>query len=121
MKQGNSRSTIFHADLDAFYVEVERQYDHSLLGKPVIVGGMGPRGVVATASYEARKFGVHSAQPTIIARKLCPQGYFLPGNHALYSEVSKKFMHILRRYSPTVLSVSIDEAYLDMSGTKEIY
>ena len=121
MKQGNSRSTIFHADLDAFYVEVERQYDHSLLGKPVIVGGMGPRGVVATASYEAREFGVHSAQPTTIARKLCPQGYFLPGNHALYSEVSKKFMHILRRHSPTVLSVSIDEAYLDMSGTKEIY
>ena len=121
MKQGNSRSTIFHADLDAFYVEVERQYDHSLLGKPVIVGGMGPRGVVATASYEAREFGVHSAQPTTIARKLCPQAYFLPGNHSLYSEVSKKFMHILRRYSPTVLSVSIDEAYLDMSGTKEIY
>ena len=121
MKQGNSRSTIFHADLDAFYVEVERQYDHSLLGKPVIVGGMGPRGVVATASYEAREFGVHSAQPTTIARKLCPQGYFLPGNHSLYSEVSKNFMHILRRYSPTVLSVSIDEAYLDMSGTKEIY
>ena len=121
MKQGNSRSTIFHADLDAFYVEVERQYDHSLLGKPVIVGGMGPRGVVATASYEAREFGVHSAQPTTIARKLCPQGYFLSGNHSLYSEVSKKFMHILRRYSPTVLSVSIDEAYLDMSGTKEIY
>ena len=121
MKQGNSTSTIFHAALDAFYVEVERQYDHSLLGKPVIVGGMGPRGVVATASYEAREFGVHSAQPTTIARKLCPQGYFLPGNHSLYSEVSKKFMHILRRYSPTVLSVSIDEAYLDMSGTKEIY
>ena len=121
MKQGNSRSTIFHADLDAFYVEVERQCDHSLLGKPVIVGGMGPRGVVATASYEAREFGVHSAQPTTIARKLCPQGYFLPGNHSLYSEVSKKFMHILRRYSPTVLSVSIDEAYLDMSGPKEIY
>ncbi len=121
MKQGNTKSTIFHADLDAFYVEVERQYDHSLLGKPVIVGGIGPRGVVATASYEAREFGVHSAQPTTIARKLCPQGCFLPGNHSLYSEVSKKFMHILRRYSPTVLSVSIDEAYLDMSGTKEIY
>ena len=121
MKQGNSTSTIFHADLDAFYVEVERQYDHSLLGKPVIVGGMGPRGVVATASYEAREFGVHSAQPTTIARKLCPQGCFLPGNHSLYSEVSKQFMNILRQYSPTVLSVSIDEAYLDMSGTKEIY
>ena len=121
MNQGNSKSTIFHADLDAFYVEVERQYDHSLLGKPVIVGGMGPRGVVATASYEAREFGVHSAQPTTVARKLCPQGCFLPGNHALYSEVSKKFMNILRQYSPTVLSVSIDEAYLDMSGTKEIY
>ncbi|MQF63954.1 DNA polymerase IV [SAR202 cluster bacterium AD-802-L14_MRT_200m] len=121
MKQGNSTSTIFHADLDAFYVEVERQYDHSLIGKPVIVGGMGPRGVVATASYEAREFGVQSAQPTTIARKLCPQGCFLPGNHSLYSEVSKQFMNILRQYSPTVLSVSIDEAYLDMSGTKEIY
>ena len=121
MTQSNLERLIFHADLDAFYVEVERQYDHSLRGKPVIVGGMGPRGVVSTASYEAREFGVHSAQSTVVARKLCPEGTFLPSNHALYSEISKKFMAILREFSPIVISVSIDEAYLDMTGTKDIY
>lgn len=112
---------IFHVDLDAFYVEVERQADPSLRGKPVIIGGVGPRGVVATASYEARKFGVHSAMASAVARRLCPQAIFMSGNHELYRDVSKKFMNILRRFSPTVVSVSVDEAYLDMSGTERLY
>jgi DNA polymerase IV len=112
---------IFHVDLDAFYVEVERQADPSLQGKPVVIGGTGPRGVVATASYEARKFGVHSAQATSVARRLCPQAIFMRGNHELYRDVSKKFMNILREYSPNVAPVSVDEAYLDMTGTERLY
>ena len=112
---------IFHVDLDAFYVEVERQADPSLIGKPVVIGGIGPRGVVATASYEARKFGVHSAQATSIARRLCPQAIFMRGNHELYRDVSKKFMNILREYSPDVAPVSVDEAYMDMTGTERLY
>lgn len=112
---------IFHVDLDAFYVEVERQADPSLRGKPVVIGGIGPRGVVATASYEARKFGVHSAMATAAARRLCPQAIFMRGNHGLYRDVSKKFMNILREYSPNVVPVSVDEAYLDMSGTERLY
>lgn len=112
---------IFHVDLDAFYVEVERQADPSLQGKPVVIGGTGPRGVVATASYEARKFGVHSAQATSVARRLCPQAIFMRGNHELYRDVSKKFMNILREYSPNVVPVSVDEAYLDMTGSERLY
>ncbi len=112
---------IFHVDLDAFYVEVERQADPSLRGKPVVIGGIGPRGVVATASYEARKFGVHSAQATAVARRLCPQAIFMRGNHDLYREVSKKFMNILREYSPSVVPVSVDEAYIDMTGSERLY
>ncbi len=112
---------IFHVDLDAFYVEVERQNDPSLCGKPVVIGGIGPRGVVATASYEARKFGVRSAMATTVARRLCPHAIFMRGNHGSYSDFSKKFMNILREYSPNVVPVSVDEAYLDMSGTERIY
>ena len=112
---------IFHVDLDAFYVEAERQNDPELIGKPVVIGGIGPRGVVATASYEARKFGVHSAMATAVARRLCPQAIFMRGNHQMYRDVSKKFMNILREYSPNVVPVSVDEAYLDMTGTERLY
>ena len=113
--------TIFHADLDAFYVAVERVLDPSLIGKPVIVGGLGPRGVVATASYEARKFGVHSAQPMAVARRRCPQAVYLRGNREKYSEFSKRFFDILDDYSPVVAGVSIDEAYLDMTGSERLF
>lgn len=112
---------VFHADLDAFFVAVERVLDPSLIGKPVIVGGLGNRGVVATASYEARKFGVHSAQPMAIARRRCPQAVYLRGNRDKYSEFSKKFFAILERFTPTVAGVSIDEAYLDMTGSERLF
>jgi len=120
-KDGGLERVIFHVDLDAFFVEVERQNDATLVGKPVVIGGLGPRGVVATASYEAREFGVHSAQAMAVARRLCPQAIFMRGSHDLYREVSKKFMEVLRSYSPVVVPVSVDEAYLDMTGTERLY
>ena len=120
-QHGEAERVIFHVDLDAFFVEVERQNDPTLIGKPVVVGGVGPRGVVATASYEARVFGVHSAQPTAVARRLCPQAIFMRGSHGLYREVSRKFMDVLRTYSPVVVPVSVDEAYLDMTGTERLF
>lgn len=121
MTGSEQERVIFHIDLDAFYVEAERQNDPSLRGKPVVIGGLGPRGVVATASYEARQFGVHSAQAMAVARRLCPHAVFMRGNHTMYREVSKKFMDVLRRYSPEVVPVSVDEAYLDMSGTERLF
>ena len=117
----SAQRTVFHVDLDAFFVAVERVLDPSLNGKPVIVGGLGPRGVVSTASYEARRFGVHSAQPMAIARRRCPQAVYLPGNHTTYREFSGRFFDILDDFSPTVSGVSIDEAYLDMTGTERLY
>lgn len=117
----STQRTIFHADLDAFFVAVERVLDPSLIGKPVIVGGLGNRGVVSTASYEARKFGVHSAQPMAIARRRCPQAIYLPGNREKYSEFSRRFFDILDQYSPAVAGVSIDEAYLDMTGSDRLF
>jgi DNA polymerase-4 len=120
-KDGGLERVIFHVDLDAFFVEVERQNDATLVGKPVVIGGLGPRGVVATASYEAREFGVHSAQAMAVARRLCPQAIFMRGSLDLYREVSKKFMEVLRSYSPVVVPVSVDEAYLDMTGSERLY
>lgn len=103
---------IMHLDMDAFFASVE-QLDHpQYAGKPLIVGG-GMRGVVVTASYEARVFGVHSAMPVAMAKKLCPQGIFIHGSHGRYSEISRKIMGALRSFSPIVQKASIDEAYLD--------
>jgi DNA polymerase-4 len=114
-------ATFFHIDMDAFYASVE-QLDHPWLkGKCVMVGGTSNRGVVSAASYEARKFGVHSAMPAFQARRKCPHGIFLPPRMARYAEVSRTVMGILRKYSPLVQVVSIDEAYLDMSGTRELH
>lgn len=121
MIQRDEERIIFHVDLDAFFVEVERQNNVSLKGKPVIIGGLGPRGVVSTASYEARKFGVHSAQPITLARRLCPQAIFMRGSHTLYRLVSQKFTDILKEFSPQVVPVSVDEAYMDMTGTDRLY
>lgn len=104
---------ILHLDMDAFFAAVEQLDNPELRGRPVIVGG-GERGVVATASYEARVYGIHSAMPSATARKLCPHAVFLRGRYARYKELSHKVMETLRRFSPIVQAASIDEAYLDV-------
>ena len=115
-------AAILHVDMDAFFVSVELLERPELVGKAVIVGG-GPeqRGVVTSASYEARKFGVHSAMPLRTAGKLCPHAIFLPGHHHKYGEWSDRVATILGRFSPVVEMVSIDEAYLDLSGTERLH
>jgi DNA polymerase IV len=112
---------VLHIDMDAFYASVE-QLDHpELRGKPVIVGGSSNRGVVSAASYEARKFGVRSAMPIFQAKKRCPQGIFVPVRMRRYKEMSDQVMEILERYSPVVEQVSIDEAYLDLTGLERLH
>lgn len=108
--------TILHLDMDAFYASVEQASKPSLRGKAVIVGGLGPRGVVATASYEARRFGVHSAMPMAQARRLCPNGACLIPRFSLYREVSDTVMGILRELSPLVEPLSLDEAFVDLEA-----
>ena len=112
--------TIIHSDMDAFYPSVEVLDDPALKGKPVIVGGSRKRGVVASASYEARKFGIHSAQPIATAMRLCPEGIFLPVRMFRYKEISKKIFEIFRAFSPLVEPLSIDEAFLDISGSARL-
>ena len=107
---------IAHFDLDTFFVAVERTRDHSLRGKPVLVGHPGRRGVVAAASYEARKFGCHSAQPMVQAMRLCPQAIIVAPNFTAYRDMSARFHEMLREMSPIVESVGIDEAYVDLTG-----
>jgi len=114
--------TIFHVDMDAFFVSVEELYDPSLKGKAVVVGGQrNERGVVSAASYEARKFGVHSTLPLRTAAKLCPQAIFVDGHPERYRECSEKVYKVLTAFSPQVEMASIDEAYLDMTGTARLH
>jgi DNA polymerase IV len=114
--------TIFHLDMDAFFVSVEELFDPSLKGKPVVVGGRpNERGVVSAASYAARKFGVHSAMPLRTAYKLCPQATFVDGHPERYRDCSRKVYDVLCRFSPLVEMASIDEAYLDMTGTERLH
>jgi DNA polymerase-4 len=114
--------TIFHVDMDAFFVSVEELFDTSLRGKAVVVGGQRhERGVVSAASYEARKFGVHSAMPLRTAAKLCPQAIFVDGHPERYRECSEKVHRVLTSFSPLVEMASIDEAYLDMTGTERLH
>jgi DNA polymerase-4 len=108
--------------MDAFFVSVEELFDPSLKGKPVVVGGRAQdRGVVSAASYAARKFGVHSAMPLRTAYKLCPHAIFVEGHRERYSEYSHKVFEVLQKFSPRVEMASIDEAYLDMSGTERLH
>jgi DNA polymerase IV len=115
-------ATILHVDMDAFFVSVELLDRPDLRGKPVVVGGRpDQRGVVSAASYEARKFGIQSAMPLRTAARLCPHAVFLDGRHPKYSEWSDRVASILAKFSPIVEMVSIDEAYLDLSGTERLY
>ena len=112
----------FHVDLDAFYASVEQRDDPSLRGKPVIVGAApGHRGVVSACSYEARRFGIHSAMPISRAYRLCPQGVYLPVRMERYLEVSRIVMGILERWTPHLQQISVDEAFLEMTGTERIF
>jgi DNA polymerase-4 len=114
--------TYFHVDMDAFFVSVEELYDPSLKGKPVVVGGRAQdRGVVSAASYAARKFGVHSAMPLRTAYKLCPQAIFVEGHPDRYREYSQRVYDVLTGFSPLVEMASVDEAYVDITGTERLY
>ncbi|HVZ79345.1 MAG TPA: DNA polymerase IV [bacterium] len=113
---------IAHIDMNSFFVSCERLLDPSLNGKPVVVGGRkGERGVVASASYEARKYGIKSGMPIMTAEKLCPKALFVPGHHKLYSKYSRKVYVLLRRIAPLVEYASIDEFYLDFTGCEALY
>ena len=113
---------IFHVDMDAFFVSVEELFDPSLKGKAVVVGGQrDERGVVSAASYEARKFGVHSAMPLCTAAKMCPHAVFVNGHPERYRECSEKVYKVLDKFSPQIEMASIDEAYIDMTGTDRLH
>lgn len=112
---------IMHVDMDAFFASVEQLDNPDLRGKPVIVGGQSCRGVVSTCSYEARRYGVHSAMSMAEARKLCPHGEYVPVRMRRYQEVSQKIMSIFHDFTPLVEQLSIDEAFLDVSGMEKLY
>ena len=113
--------SILHVDMDAFYVEVERQDNPSLIGQPVIVGGDSERGVVASASYEARARGIRSAMSSVVAKNLCPEAVFVPSNFPRYREVSRQVQQILYAVTPLLEPIALDEAFLDVSGAHKLF
>jgi len=114
---------ILHIDMDAFFAAVEQRDNPDIRGKPVIIGGtaLAKRGVVSTASYEARVFGVHSAMPIVEAKRLCPNGIYLPGSMSKYIEASRQIFEIFNKFTPLVEKLSIDEAFLDISGCHRLF
>ena len=116
-----AEKVFFHVDIDAFFASVEQLDNSEYRGKPVIVGGQSERGVVSTCSYEARKFGVHSAMPILQAKKLCPSGIFLRCRMDLYHEKSKEVMAIFKDFTPEIKQISVDEAFLNMTGMEKIF
>ena len=113
--------SIIHLDMDAFYASVEQLDNPELKGKPVIVGGTSKRGVVSAASYEARKYKIHSAMPIAQAMKLCPYGVFLPVRMKRYKEISSQVFAVFEKYTPLVEPLSLDEAFLDVTGSEKLF